>query len=465
MAQRRSRGEQIVRDVNFALWSANDVFRKVSADAAARGGAWMRRVQENVSAGAEHLGENLAASQQAQRGAVRAIVPLPRPAPIPTRPKAGPAKPAPATRAARLTTPANREPQSIGDHALEAALHVDAAVRGAADVLTASKADEIAAFLDAGVENAVASMSGLFDPASSDNRPFHVSLATQLKRQRERDGFDAENRTFARVTGQAGGLVAGVGLGSGFGSVTGLVRMLPNGAKLIRNTQATKRIGLDTRGINTLAATGGAIVGVADQAIEDRLNGSLADYLRAGGAGAASGLATRYGGPSAGGAVAGGAEPVLDSLSSGQDASLTEIGRGATYGAGGAGLTSILPDAVGKYGSAALPSRLKGQLGEGLSYAKTVARDGRLPKTQEKRTFGGLTTIADQVLPDGLLEAKFGVWAKLSKAQRAAFRALGPKYIIDHYLPKDIGRTLSFPTGIHTGSGVDVAPREAPSSP
>lgn len=279
MAQRRSRGEQIVRDVNFALWSANDVFRKVSADAAARGGAWMRRVQENVSAGAEHLGENLAASQQAQRGAVRAIVPLPRPAPIPTRPKAGPAKPAPATRAARLTTPANREPQSIGDHALEAALHVDAAVRGAADVLTASKADEIAAFLDAGVENAVASMSGLFDPASSDNRPFHVSLATQLKRQRERDGFDAENRTFARVTGQAGGLVAGVGLGSGFGSVTGLVRMLPNGAKLIRNTQATKRIGLDTRGINTLAATGGAIVGVADQAIEDRLNGSLADYL------------------------------------------------------------------------------------------------------------------------------------------------------------------------------------------
>lgn len=339
-----------------------------------------------------------------------------------------------------------------GRRAPEPLMQVDAFVRGAADILSFGKADEMEAGIEALGETAVRSVV----PGWDNGRSLVQRYETQLGLQQQRDQFDAAHRTAARSTGQTAGVVAGLAVGTGLGAGgSALVRALPNGARIVRNAEPVRRLGLDMRGVNTLAAGGGGAVGALDQLVADLSHGEFSDpeiYAASTAAGVAGGLAARYGGATVSGGVSGGLTPAFKSVATGDAPSADDIAEGVVLGGVGAGIANRAMGALGKYGSSALPSKVKGDLGEALSYAKSVTRDGRLPKTQIGVDVGGRRTIADQLLGDGsLLEAKFGRWAKLSQAQRAALRKLRDKYLIDHYQPKDVGRILGFGPAISTG--------------
>ncbi len=129
--------------------------------------------------------------------------------------------------------------------------------------------------------------------------------------------------------------------------------------------------------------------------------------------------------------------------------------RGALYGGIGAGVCWPSQRAHGKYGTASLSPQAKGRLGETLSYAKSVAlATAACQNSNRNAGFGGRKTITDQALKnDRLLEAKFGPWARhISRMDRGALRHLGHKYLIDHYLPKDVGDIFSAGSSILIGS-------------
>ncbi|WP_312160499.1 hypothetical protein [Phenylobacterium sp.] len=336
-------------------------------------------------------------------------------------------------------------------------MQVDAFVRGAGDTLSFGKANEIEAGLEALLETGVRTAV----PSLNDGRSLGERYETRLALQQERDRYDAEHRSSAHTAGQAGGLVAGLAVGAGLGrGGAALIEALPKGARIVRNAAPVKRIGFDKRGVTTLAGVGGAAVGGLDQVIQDIAAGRVStasDYGASLASGVVGGVVGRMGGPTAAAAVTGALTPTLKSAGRGELATAAEVRDGALYGAVGGAVTGRGLSALGKYGAAAASPRVKGQLGEGLSYLKSVARDGRLPKTQVRRQFEGRTTIADQVLASGaLLEAKFGRWAALSRAQRAALRQLGPQYLIDHFLPKDIGRLLGAGAGVASGHAAGV---------
>jgi hypothetical protein len=95
----------------------------------------------------------------------------------------------------------------------------------------------------------------------------------------------------------------------------------------------------------------------------------------------------------------------------------------------------------GARGSAALPIRMKGQLGEGLSAAKTVLQGDRPIGFQVRKGLdNGKVTVVDHTTAKGTyVEAKFGPAAKLSPNQRYAQHQFGPLYRVDHWLPDHVG--------------------------
>ena len=367
---------------------------------------------------------------------------------------ASPRQPAKAAvRPSTASRPAGARPSDARQALVEAAMQADAFVRGAADVLAFGKADEFAAGLNAAGATAISRIT----PTTEDDRSFRESFAAELAAEQGRDVFDKTHRSTVR----AGGQVAGAGLGlaaANMGSGAAIVRALPNGARIVRNAQPVQRLALDMRGVTQLSAVGGGAVGGGGQLAADVARGEfggVGDYGAAMLTGGVGGVAGRFGGLKAAGAVTGVLTPLGQSLASGDPSTVPEMIEGATHGALGGFVAGRAAGGLGTYGSSALSQKRKGDLGEGLSYLKSVARDGRAPKTQVERTFKGRKTIADQELADGLLEAKFGRWARLSPGQRAALSVLGPKYIIDHYLPRDVGRIAG------VGAAVGAAGRAA----
>jgi hypothetical protein len=105
------------------------------------------------------------------------------------------------------------------------------------------------------------------------------------------------------------------------------------------------------------------------------------------------------------------------------------------------GLISRAGFLAGARGSAALPIRMKGQLGEGLSVAKTILQGDRPAGFQVRKILdNSKATVVDHVTDKGIsVEAKFGPAAKLTPNQRYAQQQFGPLYRVDHWLPKHVG--------------------------
>lgn len=118
----------------------------------------------------------------------------------------------------------------------------------------------------------------------------------------------------------------------------------------------------------------------------------------------------------------------------------------------GVGLLADSGFIAGARGSAALPIRMKGQLGEGLSAVKTVLQGDRPVGFQVRKVLdNGKATVLDQTTAKGTyVEAKFGPSAKLSQNQKYAQRQFGPLYRVDHWLPEHVGR-ITAPLGPATG--------------
>jgi hypothetical protein len=114
----------------------------------------------------------------------------------------------------------------------------------------------------------------------------------------------------------------------------------------------------------------------------------------------------------------------------------------ATYGAGLAGAE----------GSAALPIRIKGQLGEGLSAAKTVVQGDWPVQFQARKIMqNNRYTVLDHETAKGTyVEAKFGPRARLTPNQQFAQRQWGPGYRVDYWMPRHVGY-ITAPTGAASG--------------
>lgn len=425
-----------------------------ASDAANRARAELRNVGLSITNVAERAGSDLVAAQRQNAQVIQALAAqAPRlvaraPAKPPT-PAAGasggPRRPTSVKQAAKPTQQLSSPTNAWSENLMAA----DAFMRGAADVVSFGKADEIAAGIDA----AVATVPDLlFQGKGLQSLDQHYR--DELERQQERDRYDEMHRPKARMLGQFAGAAGGLTLGGGLASRAAL-RMFPNSARIVRNAEPVARLGLDMRGVNTVAAAGGATTGAVDQLGRDFAKGQFSDvnaYAASTLAGVAGGIAGRYSGATGAGAAAGGLTPILQSTAAGRP-SLEGAGEAAVLGAIAGAATGHAANTLGKYGASVLPPKWKGRLGEGMSLIKSVARDGKTPQLQVPVKVGSRRTIADQVLEDGaaLLEAKFGRWAKLSKAQKAALRQFGPKYIIDHYLPKDVGRLLGVGAGVNAG--------------
>jgi hypothetical protein len=282
---------------------------------------------------------------------------------------------------------------------------------------------------------------------------FGQRYRNQLAEQYAADRQAAQEHPFATRTGEVLGTLGGIFAADAPAAAGVAARMLPGGIDVLNAIQRAKRIGFIPEGLGTMSAVGGGTVGGAMQLASDAARGrqtSLQDFLGSVGGGVVAGVGAVRRGPVLG-AAAGGASTALLHGENPDDAM-----RAATASAYGGRILGTFGEQV----SNALPSSLKGLLGEGLSRAKSLARGERIPPWAEdsEQVARNLPTANGQAGPQepvGLsksytsadwlthwgraIEAKFGISAGLTQAQRRAVPELGSVYLPDHWLPSDIG--------------------------
>jgi hypothetical protein len=307
-----------------------------------------------------------------------------------------------------------------------------AALSGAADEFTFGAADPTLAAGDALIEGGVDGFG---------NR-YSTSMATK----RSDDAYDAEHYGSARTAGRVAGLAGSVAVMGAPAVERSIVRLLPQGAKVAEGLNLSK-YGLDPRGLNTMAAVGGAGAGFAGQGVSDLMTGHLsspADYFTAAGGGAIDGLATLHFGPAAGGAVGGGVTTAAQDYVDGRPPSLDRVLDSAHLSA----LMGQVAGTAGSYNSSRLPPKVKGDLGEAVSYFKTIAEGRGIPRLRKRFNLDdGGYSITDQMFPTsapgkniGIKEVKAGPTARLSTPQTGTRAQPNVDYVIDGYRFGDFGK-------------------------
>lgn len=431
MAQRQSWDEKIMRDAKLAIRNASSALEQAKADVSARGQTLMRQVQQRVEASAAQLSEGLATSQQAQRAGLRAIVPKGRPKPAPVPPIRKPVTKTSPTGPGKRAPVVSSDPTKGGElfgKAIEGAMQVDAAVRGAADVLTFGYADEIAAGTNA-----------LFD---FDGRSFGDKYAEYHSAELARDQYDADHRSTARGVGQA----LGFGLSLVGSSAASAARAA--GPKLLSEMRGLKNV-LNTPRLQTSAreyvlATGGAgLLNGATQSTIDAAtggHGTVGDFSGAvvGGMVAAPFAIAKS--PRPAGAVEGFTTSIAQDIFNGRPVALDKAMRTGAAGA----TASDIADNIGTRWAKNLSPRDKGKLGEQLSMIKTRMRGG-VPNGRGQRLYlsKGYTVLDPASSADELAESKFGEFAAASNNQVRASQE-HPNYRFDWWLPSDIGKMSGF---------------------
>ena len=322
----------------------------------------------------------------------------------------------------------------------------NAAARGFANSASLGAADP----LEAGTE-ALAGMGGAGD--------FQQRYQNQLALQQQADA-DARREfpDLYKWSGRAGA-VGGM-LAAGEVRVPGFIaKAVPSVGRAVRAVNSTRRIGFVPGGLATMGAAGGATAGVAGQVINDTSRGQVSspmDVVDAAAGGALSGYEAARGRPVFGAAVGSGVTTGLQDANQGVW-SADDILKSAQAGA----YAGQAFNALGRFGSNALPSQAKKVLGEGLTFAKSWARSEPIPlqETYSPRVAGNLPTAEDGLagpqrdirlskrytkadwisMPGNAYEAKFGWAARPTAAQRRAAVDLAGRYFYDHWLPSDAG--------------------------
>lgn len=310
-----------------------------------------------------------------------------------------------------------------------------AAISGAVDEASFGLADK-----------ALSGLEALRDGGVDD---FGNRYRANQERRAAADAYDERNYGAARTVGRVAGFVGDVAIAGAPGVARGIVSLAPRGAKLYEALTTSKHL-VDPRGLNTMAAGGGAIAGVIGQVIDDASNRRLStwrDYAGSAIGGAAGGVATLHGGAIRGGALEGTATSAVRDLLNGRQVDVDGIIRGGEGGAIGGGIGS----AGGSLFAHALPSRETGKLGDVMSMAKTFARGDGVPWQSRKRFYldNGKYTYPDLEFRSrvpgkraGIGEAKLGPTAELSDRQLEAQAQADIDYVVDGWRYSDVGKAL-----------------------
>lgn len=419
------------RAVMVAWDDARKALEKARTDAAVASRRWVRGVRENAGANLDRLSKDFAFAQQMSRNSY-----VTTPAPAPRR-QLSPARPSPtATRIARpsssnTSTPpqkAARKPD-VAQRALNAALQVDTAVRGAADTLTFGFADEISA-----------GASAAFD---FSDKPFSEKFSDHHAVQIARDQADIRERPVARGIGQGAGLALSLMAPSAASTARMLAPKLLSEMRGMKGAGATPRIQTKAReymvASGAAGLTNGAMQSATDIATGGR--GSARDYLAAviGGAAAAPVAIARS--PKSAGATEGFVTSVAQDLLNRRPISLDDAMRSGAAGA----MSGDVADRLGTRWAKGLSSTQKGKLGEQLSMHKTRAR-GDVPNGRGQRLYlsKGFTVLDPASSLDELVESKTGPFASVSKNQLLAFHENPDRYRFDWWQPSDVGKIAGF---------------------
>lgn len=328
-------------------------------------------------------------------------------------------------------------------------------------------APKIVRQLEAGLSGAVDEVSfGLADRALSaseaigaairegDVQNFGKEYEAGMATRRAEDEYDAKNHALARNVGRVVGLGVGVAAtGPAGAAIKAGMKTTQAGAKLLAHVAKTPRLkGIDPRGMTRLAAGGGATAGVIGQAATDAMVGnrsSLGDLAAAGLGGGLGGVATLRRGAVRGGLVGGAATSALGDVFGGRPPSAEDAIEAGHVGAVVGGLTAGL----GTYGSAAQSSRIKGEIGEGMSALKSLAR-GRIPRRNAKVELrNGGHSVPDQTMDRGFLfwgkldepeylEAKLGPAARLTRPQQRLRDQSPGRFAVDAWRFTDVGKMI-----------------------
>lgn len=208
-----------------------------------------------------------------------------------------------------------------------------------------------------------------------------------------------------------------------------------------------------------MGAVGGATMGATGQMVSDAARGQVSsplDVIEAAGGGAISGYEATRGRPVFGAAAGSGLTTGLQEASRGVW-SPDDILRSSQTGA----YAGQAFNALGRFGSNALPNPAKKVLGEGLTFVKSWARGVPMPLKgmpservrvnmpgaadheagpQIRIDLSKSHTDADWIsMPGKAYESKFGWAAKPTNAQIRAATELAGRYFYDHWLPRDVG--------------------------
>jgi hypothetical protein len=278
-------------------------------------------------------------------------------------------------------------------------MQADAAVRGAANVLTFGGADHFAAGMDALV-------GGGFDH-------WRQRYDANLAQERARDRYDALNRSSAQAAGQVGGTLLGLGL---VGPADGALAVAPRlpGAAGLTGREATAVLGA------------GAMTGLGMQTASDIAAGGRRSSFgdKAGAAlGGAAGAAALPLGPGRAGAVGGWVTPAAQDVFNGRPISLDHAGESAIAG----DLFGGLAGRIGTGAANGLSSSAKGRLGEAMGDVRGTINGQRRVWAPKSRDY---IAEDDYWYPDARsrstrFEDKFGYGAELSPNQARAQAVLG----------------------------------------
>lgn len=304
----------------------------------------------------------------------------------------------------------------------EAALQADTAMRGAANVLTLGGADYLAASLDA-----------LAEPSPSPG--WKQRYEANLAQEQTRDRYDKLHRPAARVVGQAGGALLGVGL---LGPMEGALAAAPRlaGAATLSGREGA-----------AILASGGAM-GLGTQAFTDAVTGrpsTLGDNLGATMGGVAGAAALPLG-PARAGAIGAATTSAAQDVFNGRPVAVDRAGQSAIAGnllGGAAGV-------VGRGWANGLPQGVKGPLGEVLGDVRSSVNGQRRvmgPKTRDPIFKGQKKPYWYPDARSGPVrfEDKFGVHAELTPNQILAQQVHGENFQLYHFLPADLGKAASVP--------------------
>lgn len=318
-------------------------------------------------------------------------------------------------------------------------------------------------YLEAGTEALV----GLGGPGGLRQRFNH-----QLALQKQADA--AAQKEFPELFRNAGrvGAVGGIIALDAPIAAAGAARLVPGGAKLAKALQGFRPVGFIRDGYGRMAAGIGGAVNAITQAGDDVVNGrpvtlgKEADAFASGAAGTAA--ATRVG-PVFGAAFGGGLNTILQEDDRGPVSTDDFLNSSLSSAYLGRGFGTLAEQASNQ-----LPRAAKGVLGEALTYGKALARGEPIPFSEPQYSpaveqsiprvnlagpqvridLGNKQkTIADFTTDWGrALEAKFGVWAKLTPSQRLAVQQLGMLFQPDHWSPGDVGDMAGAAFGSGGGS-------------